>query len=56
MLADLATIYNRISLGQATHKLEIGDVGAVVVGCRYPLVLRPLKHTSGFRIIGEAYI
>ncbi|KAF2994607.1 hypothetical protein E8E13_002764 [Curvularia kusanoi] len=41
-------------LGLAPDETDIGDLIVVVLGCAFPIVLRP--HDSSFKYIGECYV
>jgi hypothetical protein len=41
-------------LGLAPWNAAVGDLICVLLGCRFPVVLRPIE--GGFRLVGEAYV
>jgi hypothetical protein len=40
--------------GLAPDEIEVGDWIAILVGCNYPVILRPYRH--GYKYVGECYI
>lgn len=41
-------------LGLAPNEIKIGDTVAIILGCNYPVLLRPFDN--GFKYVGECYI
>lgn len=41
-------------LGLAPDEVEVGDTVAILLGCNYPVLLRPFE--DGFKYVGECYI
>lgn len=43
-------------VGLAPAAAEVGDVVCILLGCRYPVILRNKSHEGRYKCIGEAYV
>ena len=43
-------------VGLSRAEVEVGDIIAVIIGCNVPIILRPVKETRHFRVVGAAYV
>ena len=41
-------------LGLAPDEVEVGDTVAVILGCNFPVLLRPFDN--GYKYVGECYV
>lgn len=52
--ALMQTAYGYIGLGPEC--MRAGDVIAILYGCQWPVVLRPLQETGEYSLLGMAYV
>jgi hypothetical protein len=41
-------------IGEATNRCQVGDIVCVLLGCNYPVILRPVG--GHYEFVGTAYI
>lgn len=56
MRCGLRTSHHDQVFGIASTDVRVGDIVAVIIGCAFPLVLRPEEKSSHYTIVGQAII